>query len=109
VQILLGVYMIFRIVKFSAFFCTLVMLIIIALNFIVVRALGNAASEALERAEDRLNALSELLKMIRVIKFYAWEVPFIRNISNFRATEASEIRVYALCSSVSPVRMSVVS
>lgn len=48
--------------------------------------------------DDRLMYTNEALGNIRILKFYTWEVPFMKRILDIREKEVSTIKLYAIVS-----------
>eukprot|EP01122_Echinamoeba_exundans_P009591 TRINITY_DN342_c1_g1_i1.p1 TRINITY_DN342_c1_g1~~TRINITY_DN342_c1_g1_i1.p1 ORF type:complete len:1306 (+),score=276.46 TRINITY_DN342_c1_g1_i1:705-4622(+) len=44
-------------------------------------------------SDSRLKLIRELVSAIRIVKYYAWEVPFEQNINEFRERELERVRI----------------
>jgi hypothetical protein len=53
--------------------------------------------------DERIKTMNEILNGIRVLKLYAWEMAFIRSITNIRDKELGYIRQKAIISTISNI------
>jgi hypothetical protein len=53
--------------------------------------------------DQRIKMMNEILNGIRVLKLYAWEMAFIRSITNIRDKELRYIRQKAIISTISNI------
>jgi ATP-binding cassette subfamily C (CFTR/MRP) protein 1 len=53
--------------------------------------------------DERIKTMNEILNGIRVLKLYAWEMAFIRSITNIREKELRYIRQKAIISTISNI------
>ena len=56
--------------------------------------MGAQIAVVLKTADERLKLVKELLNAIRIVKYYAWELPFLRNIDQVRLKQISQVRSY---------------
>ncbi|KAF9237604.1 ABC transporter [Melanogaster broomeanus] len=70
-------------------------LLIIAtpINATVMKRFFSVRLKSMEWTDKRSKLLQELLSGMRVIKFFSWEVPFLKRISEYRQMEMAYIRV----------------
>ena len=69
-----------------------IMLIFVPMQTYVMKGLRFARRSALKYTDQRIRMLSEILQGIRVIKVYAWESSFIKQISDLRNNELKFVR-----------------
>lgn len=69
-----------------------IMLIFVPMQTYVMKGLRFARRSALKYTDQRIRMLSEILQGIRVIKVYAWESSFIKQISDLRNHELKFVR-----------------
>ena len=50
----------------------------------------NYRTEAAQFTEKRVKLMSEILMAIKLVKFYAWEVPFAKRVAEARAVEVRQ-------------------
>jgi ATP-binding cassette subfamily C (CFTR/MRP) protein 1 len=53
--------------------------------------------------DERIKTINEILNGIRVLKLYAWEMAFIRSITDIREKELRYIRQKAIISTISNI------
>lgn len=61
-------------------------------SWIVKRSYG-ARTKSMTSTDKRVKLIQELLSGIRVIKFFAWEVPFLNTLNNIRKDELRSVWV----------------
>ncbi|KIM34225.1 hypothetical protein M408DRAFT_303315 [Serendipita vermifera MAFF 305830] len=62
----------------------------------VMKRLFNVRKKAMVWTDKRAKLLQELLSGMRVIKFFTWELPFIKRIGEYRQREMAHIRTLLL-------------
>eukprot|EP01122_Echinamoeba_exundans_P001098 TRINITY_DN1103_c0_g2_i1.p1 TRINITY_DN1103_c0_g2~~TRINITY_DN1103_c0_g2_i1.p1 ORF type:complete len:1401 (+),score=489.68 TRINITY_DN1103_c0_g2_i1:230-4432(+) len=63
---------------------------------IVSSKFGGLRFKQQQASDQRLKLIRELISAVRIVKYYAWEVPFQRNIDNFREYEIERVRKTAM-------------
>lgn len=84
-------------VGYSAIAAIGTMFIINYLQAIASRQVGFARRKLVKVTDERVKLMNETLQGIRIVKFYAWEVPMEERIQNIRKQEVALIRQYQLC------------
>lgn len=70
-------------------------------SVLVSRRFLKARSELIKHSDERVGLMNEILMSIRIIKFYAWEKSFRREVQTIRSREASVLVRLARLSAVS--------
>ncbi|OQR67649.1 multidrug resistance-associated protein 1-like [Tropilaelaps mercedesae] len=68
----------------------------IPITVVLSNAIATFQNNQMAEKDKRLDALNEIFSGIKIIKMYAWEMPFINKIQNIRNKEAGYIRKYLL-------------
>ena len=107
-QIGLALYLLYGIVGNSAFAGMALLLTLVPAN-----VLGNYFGEKvqtrqMELKDERIMKINEILQGIKVIKYYAWEKPFMAIVNKIRAAEVKTIKQYAVVYSMLNVTFTVV-
>jgi ABC-type multidrug transport system fused ATPase/permease subunit len=63
---------------------------------IVSSKFGGLRFKQQQASDQRLKLIRELISAVRIVKYYAWEVPFQRNIDDFREYEIERVRKTAM-------------
>jgi ATP-binding cassette subfamily C (CFTR/MRP) protein 1 len=71
------------------------MLLLFPVQILVARRIGRNRGQMVRHTDARVKILSEILQGIRVIKFYAWEVPMAERVQEIRVLELACVK-YAL-------------
>ncbi|OTF77184.1 hypothetical protein BLA29_002535 [Euroglyphus maynei] len=69
-----------------------VMVLMIPINGFISSYQRRLQMKQMKKKDERVKVINELLNGIRVIKLYAWEVPFIRKVSNIRNSEIDYLK-----------------
>lgn len=72
--------------------------IVLAFPFLAIigRKMPTARQRVQEAADARVKLTTEFIAAIRIVKYYAWERPFLKKIDEARETELKELRVIAI-------------
>lgn len=87
IQIAITVYLIYLQVGVSTFVGLGYMLIISPMAGIIFGKINNIRKLKIIQTDARVKMMNEILNGIRVIKYYAWEIPFKEKIDAIRLTE----------------------
>jgi ATP-binding cassette subfamily C (CFTR/MRP) protein 1 len=116
IQIGIVVYMLYRILDVAVFAGVGVIMLAMVLNFFLAKGYTSAFARIMVAKDERQKAVRELFSAIQVVKFNAWEKPFLARIQPIRERETSAIArwMYLLSLTVflfwtSPVCVSVAS
>ncbi len=66
----------------------------------VMRRLMGLRQKSMIWTDKRAKLLQELLGGMKIIKYFAWEVPYLKRIGDFRSKEIQLVRFFFLCCSV---------
>lgn len=99
-QICLTMYYLWLLLGPSVIAGFLVMVLMIPLNGFLSSYQRKLQIKLMKLKDERVKVINELLNGIRVIKLYAWEIPFIRKVSDIRSVELSHLKHIAYISSV---------
>ena len=64
-----------------------VFVVLAPIQGIILMSLFRYRKKAMEWTDKRAKLLQELLKGIKLIKFFAWEVPFLKRVAEYRKQE----------------------
>jgi ATP-binding cassette, subfamily C (CFTR/MRP), member 1 len=85
-------------VEWATFVGLFVMLALGPLTGIVAVKLAKFRRSILEFVDKRINVMSEIIPGIRIIKFYAWESPFLQRVQECRNAEVIILKKIAIMS-----------
>ena len=92
VQMIVIVALLFSVLGSSMFAGLAVMLLMMAVSAGRAKKMMQARKKLLGLADARVSLMSEILNGIRVIKFYAWEKSFLKNVGAVRTEEHLHLR-----------------
>uniref|UniRef100_UPI00358F63B0 ATP-binding cassette sub-family C member 8-like isoform X2 n=1 Tax=Myxine glutinosa TaxID=7769 RepID=UPI00358F63B0 len=101
VQIIVGVLLLYHLLGVSALLGTAVIALLFPLQYWIAMRLAEVQMITLEHTGSRLKQTSEMVRGIKVLKLYAWERIFCRNVSATRAQELASLRSFALTTALS--------
>lgn len=79
----------------------MLLVILAPINTKFARLTGKYLQSAMARSDERVRLISEILRGIRVIKFYVWERPFTKRVLSVREQELMQIRKRAMLNAMS--------
>jgi len=97
-QVILCFVMLFGYVRWSLFAGVLVMIGFTALSGVVQNKARKVQAEAMKAKDERLKIEVELLKIVKIIKFYAWELTIESKVKELRDKELALQLKYKLWS-----------
>ncbi len=56
----------------------------------------NYRRKAVQYTDQRVQLMSEILMAIKLVKFYAWELPFAKRVTESRAVEVRQVCLHLL-------------
>ncbi|KAG8182122.1 hypothetical protein JTE90_002616 [Oedothorax gibbosus] len=74
-----------------------VMLLLIPVTYYISRAAENYTDKQMEMKDVRLKHMNEVLNGIKILKLYAWEIPFQRKVTEARRKEIKWIQRSLFC------------
>ncbi|XP_056096388.1 ATP-binding cassette sub-family C member 8 [Rhinichthys klamathensis goyatoka] len=101
VQIVIGVLLLYYLLGVSALIGATVIVALAPLQYFVATRLSRAQKSTLEYTSERLKKTNELLRGIKLLKLYAWEHIFRSSVEETRRQELSNLRTFALYTSLS--------
>ncbi|XP_054158370.1 ATP-binding cassette sub-family C member 2-like [Oppia nitens] len=87
VQICLAVYLIYQQLGVAAFVGLAILIAVIPTSFILTVFNGLSKQKQFEFKDNRLNIMNEILNGIKILKLYAWEIPYIKMVNKIRNRE----------------------
>ncbi|KAG1691087.1 Multidrug resistance-associated protein 1 [Nymphon striatum] len=94
-QIILAIYFLWTIIGPSVLTGVAIMVLAIPLNGVVANITHTLQISNMKLKDERTKLMNEILNGIRVLKLYAWEIPFIREVLKVRSSELSELKKMA--------------
>ncbi|KAF2126673.1 P-loop containing nucleoside triphosphate hydrolase protein [Dothidotthia symphoricarpi CBS 119687] len=91
-QIIIATCLLYNILGVSGVAGVILMIVLLPLNILLVKKQGEAQGEVLTATDARVQASSELMSNIRIVKFSAWEKGFKTRILALRGAELQKLR-----------------
>lgn len=92
VQVILAVYLLYRILGYSSIAGIGMMVILLPINMYVAKQFSKIQKLILAATDARIHTTNEVLTNIRIIKFFAWEQRFIGLVNEKRYVELKHLR-----------------
>ncbi|CAJ0839778.1 5066_t:CDS:2, partial [Entrophospora sp. SA101] len=115
-QITIGLYFLYRLLGVASIFGFMIMIIIIPINQQTAKYFAKTQEKLMKARDNRVNLMNELLQGIRMIKFFAWEKNWTKQVLETREVELVHLRknfLFLLAFNfiwlLSPVLVSIVS
>lgn len=87
-------------IGYSAAPALAIILLLLPLQIYLARLKSKLGFENTNKTSERVQIMSEILMAIKLIKFYAWELPFYDRISKLRKTELSLLKRNLIANSI---------
>ncbi|KAJ6666237.1 hypothetical protein lerEdw1_000509 [Lerista edwardsae] len=101
VQIIMGVILLYNLLGLSALVGAAVIVLLAPIQYFIATKLAEAQKSTLDYSTERLKKTNEILKGIKLLKLYAWEHIFCRNVEETRIKELISLKTFALYTSLS--------
>ena len=95
VQMVVILYLLFSLLGVSFVAGIVIIALAIPLNIKMFVKIGVAFRSIMTKTDARMKLVNELINGIRIIKSYAWEIPFLENLTKTRNDEVKYIRQHA--------------
>jgi ATP-binding cassette subfamily C (CFTR/MRP) protein 1 len=92
VRLALGLYLLISALGPAGVFGIISVLLITPIQTYVMKQFGLLFKEVMKKSDARIKILNEVLSGMRVIKYYAWELPFENKIESLRADELIQLK-----------------
>ncbi|KAI8881658.1 P-loop containing nucleoside triphosphate hydrolase protein, partial [Backusella circina FSU 941] len=92
IRIVTSIWFLYRLLGNSALWGVLLMVICQPIIYLIGARFQYQHEAVMAATDKRLKVINELLSSIRIIKFFAWEGPFRKNINKIRGKELKAIR-----------------
>lgn len=92
-QLIVAVYLLYRILGKSSIPGLVVMAILLPVNIGFARGFGAAQKKIMAATDKRIHTTNEVLENIRIIKYFAWEKRFTDVVNDKRADELKALRL----------------
>lgn len=102
-QILLAMYLLFRLVGVASLVGFGVMIAVIPVNASILLKLRKLQEANMKEKDKRVKTVSEVLHSMKVIKMFAWERPLSNQIRSTREVEVQRLRRYGYISSLQSI------
>mmetsp|Transcript_15499 Transcript_15499/g.34859 ORF Transcript_15499/g.34859 Transcript_15499/m.34859 type:complete len:1179 (+) Transcript_15499:976-4512(+) len=99
-QIVIALVMIYQQIGNATWVGVAVMIVLVPVNMIVFTVVNKYRRLAIKHTDSRVKMINEVLNGIRILKFYAWEKPFRKEISNIREEEMQALTKLAYVQAV---------
>ncbi|EGG24152.1 ABC transporter C family protein [Cavenderia fasciculata] len=94
-QIIVCIVLMYQEIGWPTFVGLGVMLAVAPLNAIVAKSLLKLRFQMIKNSDKRLRLINEILQFIKIIKLYAWEVPFAAKVTNSRNLEVKALAKFS--------------
>ncbi|POS85266.1 hypothetical protein EPUL_004100, partial [Erysiphe pulchra] len=91
-QLIIAVYLLYQILGYSSIPGIIVMVILLPINILLARGFGHYQKKIMTATDKRIHTTNEVLQNIRIIKYFAWEQRFAKNINDKRHVEMKALR-----------------
>eukprot|EP00542_Grammatophora_oceanica_P015908 CAMPEP_0194036992 /NCGR_PEP_ID=MMETSP0009_2-20130614/9365_1 /TAXON_ID=210454 /ORGANISM="Grammatophora oceanica, Strain CCMP 410" /LENGTH=1435 /DNA_ID=CAMNT_0038678979 /DNA_START=134 /DNA_END=4441 /DNA_ORIENTATION=+ len=99
-QIIISLYLIYRQVGNATWVGVGFMIFLMPINVVVFGVVSKMRRKVLKYSDLRVKMMNEILSGIRIIKFYAWERPFGKEVGKLRQKELDALTKLAYVSAV---------
>ena len=99
-QIVISLILIYRQVGPATWVGVGFMVVLAPVNVVVFSIVGKMRRKVLKYSDLRVKMMNEILAGIRIIKFYAWEKPFKKEVGDLREKELQALTMLAYVSAV---------
>ncbi|KAI8134397.1 hypothetical protein DUD61_001953 [Geotrichum candidum] len=90
--ILFAIVFLYKILGWSAFAGAFAMALLMPLNFKISFIFKTYQNKLMTVTDERVNKLNELLQSIRIVKFFAWESQFAKEVKDVREKELKVLK-----------------
>lgn len=94
VQFILAVVLLYQILGFSSIAGIGAMILLLPVNLMVARRFAAIERKISAATDSRIDTTNEVLTNIRIIKFFAWEKRFMKQVNDKRALELRNLRMH---------------
>ncbi|KAG2386093.1 hypothetical protein C9374_002539 [Naegleria lovaniensis] len=105
-QIAVCLIMLFSLIGWSTIAGFAIIIVVIPLNGLIARVVARIRKVLLKFTGERIKMVNEVIQGIRIIKFYAWELSFIKKIMEIRNKEIWKVTQTALIGIATSMLMS---
>ncbi|ESO12440.1 hypothetical protein HELRODRAFT_105347 [Helobdella robusta] len=91
-QIMVSIYMLYKLLGVSVFAGVIVMVVLIPFNMYIAKKSRMFQTQQMALKDTRVKMMAEILNGIKVLKLYAWELSFQTKILNIRMKELVVLR-----------------
>ena len=95
IRISFSLYFLYYELGNSLFAGLAVLLVLLPVTTYLVKVMENSQTTQMERKDERIKLMNEILSGIKVIKLYAWEKSFSQLINDIRKFELKQLKVLA--------------
>ena len=95
-QIILSLVFLYNEIEWAAFMALAVFVLVAPLSTIFTKKIREYVGKMMKQKDSRIKIMNELLAGIKVLKLYAWELPFMKKVNNIREKELGLIKMNAL-------------
>ncbi|ORY79996.1 hypothetical protein BCR37DRAFT_381441 [Protomyces lactucae-debilis] len=92
IELTIAIGLLYSILGWSAAAGILAMIFLLPLNYYISKQFSTIQEELMKTTDIRINRMNELLNSIRIIKYFAWEESFKKDINECRAAELKQLR-----------------
>ncbi|KAF9584122.1 hypothetical protein BGW38_007500 [Lunasporangiospora selenospora] len=93
-EITIAVVLLYDLVQYAIFASVGVIIVIIMINAAGAPVIGKHQKLMMKHSDHRMKLITELVNSIKAVKLYAWERYFADKISNSRAQQLKELRLF---------------
>ncbi|PVV01479.1 hypothetical protein BB560_004101 [Smittium megazygosporum] len=96
-QIFLALYLLYQTLGWTSLVGLVVMILCIPLNTLITKQMRTIQKRKMQSKDSRVKLIEESLQGIKILKLYAWEIPFLARIRNIRnKIEIENLKEYGI-------------
>ena len=92
VELIIAIALLYGILGWSALAGIVGMVILLPFNYWMSQQFSKIQNDLMKTTDIRINRMNEMLNSIRIIKYFAWEESFVKDINNCRSNELAQLR-----------------
>lgn len=92
VELVIAIALLYGVLGWSALAGIVGMIIMLPFNYWMSSRFSKIQEDLMKTTDIRINRMNELLNSVRIIKYFAWETSFMKDINSCRAKELYQLR-----------------
>lgn len=100
ITVAIGIYFLWQFLGISTLAGLIVLIFLAPITVLLAKFCDTLQQKQMELKDDRIRIMNEILNGIKILKLYAWEIPFMKKVTDVRKKEISFLRKYYYIDSV---------